>query len=315
MANVFGPVPSRRLGNSLGVNLVPLKTCNYSCVYCQLGKTNYFTNERKEYYPTEKIINELEYAIKNTTLNIDYITFVGDGEPTLHSGIGRIIRWIKEKTNFKVAVITNGSLLYLNEVCNDLLYADLVLPSIDAPDERKFRLINRPVMKIRYEEIIDGLKLFARNFNGKIWIEVMLMKDINDSREDIDKISKIINSIFPIPERVYINVPIRPPTEKWVTIPDKRSLMYAQEKLPNAIPINFREEGKFDVNKYTNACEAILDITEKHPLRYDQAKEIAEYFKETIDEVLKKLQKEVKFVEYDNERYLKKLKNKNENTF
>ncbi|WP_197023124.1 MULTISPECIES: radical SAM protein [unclassified Thermosipho (in: thermotogales)] len=299
----------------MGVNLVPLKTCNYSCVYCQLGKTNYFTNERKEYYPTEKIINELEYAIENTTLSIDYITFVGDGEPTLHSKIGRIIRWVREKTSFKVAVITNGSLLYLNEVRNDLLYADLVLPSIDAPDERKFRLINRPVMKIRYEEIIDGLKLFARNFKGKLWIEVMLMKDINDSKEDIDKISKIINSIFPIPERVYINVPIRPPAEKWVTIPDKRSLMYAQEKLPNAIPINFREKGKFDVNKYTNACEAISDITEKHPLRYDQAKEIAEYFGETIDKVLKKLQKEVKFVEYDNERYLKKLKNKNENTF
>ncbi|SHF16300.1 4Fe-4S single cluster domain-containing protein [Marinitoga hydrogenitolerans DSM 16785] len=137
MPYVFGPVPSRRLGNSLGINLIPLKTCNYSCIYCQLGKTTNFTNKRLEYFPNEKIIEELKYAIEHSELKINYITFVGDGEPTLHIGIGEIIIWIKKNYNdkFKIAVITNGSLLYDEIVRNELSNADLVLPSLDAPDE------------------------------------------------------------------------------------------------------------------------------------------------------------------------------------
>ncbi|OQY09423.1 MAG: hypothetical protein B6I29_03460 [Marinitoga sp. 4572_148] len=306
LSNVFGPVPSRRLGNSLGINLTPLKTCNYSCIYCQLGKTTTFTNIRKEYIPTKDILNEIEYSIKNSKIPIDYITFVGDGEPTLHVGIGKIINWIKDKYNnrYKIAVVTNGSLFYLEEVRNALMNADLILPSIDAPDEKKYKLINRPIMNIKYTEVIEGLRIFSKKFKGKIWVEIMMIKDLNDSKEDIDKIAKIINSIDPIPEKVFINVPVRPPVEKWVKIPDQKSLAYALKIIPNSSSIAFREEGEFDISRYSNALEAIVDITEKHPLRLDQAVEIISEFKEDKNEVLDALKKYVYFEDYDGKKYL-----------
>jgi wyosine [tRNA(Phe)-imidazoG37] synthetase (radical SAM superfamily) len=310
MGNVFGPVPSRRLGNSLGINLTPLKTCNYSCIYCQLGKTTNFTKERKEYIPTKNIIEELSYAIKNSNIPIDYITFVGDGEPTLHSGIGDIIKWIREtyQNKYKIAVVTNGSLFYLEEVRKELMNADLVLPSIDAPDEKKYKLINRPIMNIEYGEIINGLKIFAKNFKGKIWVEIMLIKDVNDSKEDIEKIAEIIKSINPIPEKVFINVPVRPPVERWVKIPDQKSLVYALKVIPNSSSIAFREEGEFDISRYKNSIEAILDITEKHPLRLEQAMKIISEFNEDKKEVLDKLKEKLNIVSYDNEKYLEIIK-------
>ncbi|WP_129410071.1 radical SAM protein [Marinitoga lauensis] len=306
MGNVFGPVPSRRLGNSLGINLTPLKTCNYSCVYCQLGKTTNFTNERKEYIPTEEIIEELNETITKTQIPIDYITFVGDGEPTLHSGIGEIIKWIREKygDKYKIAVVTNGSLFYLEEVRKDLKNVDVILPSIDAPDEKKYKLINRPIMKIEYKKVLEGLKMFVKEFKGKVWIEIMLIKGLNDSREDIDKIAEIIKSIDPIPEKVFINVPVRPPVEKWVRIPEQKSILYALKTIPNSSSIAFREEGEFDISRYSNSYEAILDITLKHPLRIEQAKKIISEFNENTEIVVNKLIKALKIVEYDNEKYL-----------
>ncbi|WGS64934.1 radical SAM protein [Marinitoga aeolica] len=310
MGNVFGPVPSRRLGNSLGINLTPLKTCNYSCIYCQLGKTTNFTNERKEYIPTKSIIEELNYAIKTSNIPIDYITFVGDGEPTLHSGIGDIIKWIRDtyQNKYKIAVVTNGSLFYLEEVREELMDVDLILPSIDAPDEKKYKLINRPIMNVEYNEIINGLKIFAKNFKGKIWVEIMLIKDVNDSKEDIEKIAEIIKSINPIPEKVFINVPVRPPVEKWVKIPDQESLAYALKIIPNSSSIAFREEGEFDISRYKNSIEAILDITEKHPLRLEQAMKIISEFNEDKEKVLDKLKEKLNIVSYDNEKYLEIIK-------
>ncbi|APT75090.1 hypothetical protein XO10_00855 [Marinitoga sp. 1135] len=311
MGNVFGPVPSRRLGNSLGINLTPLKTCNYACIYCQLGKTTNFTNQRKEYIKTEEIIKELKYAIENTELPIDYITFIGDGEPTLHSGLGEIIKWIKEqhKEKFKIAVVTNGFLMYDEKVREELKLADLILPSIDAPDEKKFKLINRPIENISYKKIIEGLRIFAKEYTGKIWIEIMLMKEINDSRKDIDKLAEIIGSINPLPERVYINTPVRPPVEKWVKIPSEEAIKYAQSVIPNAYSIAYREDGDFDVSRYNNSLDAILDITEKHPLRYEQAEKIINHFKDKKEKVFQELEKSIKIVEYDGYKYLlKKLK-------
>ncbi|KLO24446.1 radical SAM protein [Marinitoga sp. 1197] len=306
MSYVFGPVPSRRLGNSLGINLTPLKTCNYSCIYCQLGKTTNFTNKRMEYFPTEEIIEELKHSIEHSELSIDYITFVGDGEPTLHNGIGKIINWIRKnyKDEFKIAVVTNGSLLYDKKVRNELLNADLILPSIDASDEKKFRLINRPIFNIEYEKIIEGLRIFAKEFKGEIWIEIMLMKDINDSKEDIEKIAEIIKSIDPLPNKVFINTPVRPPVEKWVGIPSKKSLNYAEKIIPNAVSISYREEGEFDVSRYKNSLEAILDITEKHPLRLEQVEKIISHFEENTKDVLNALANFIRIVEYDNQKYL-----------
>ena len=307
MALVFGPVPSRRLGNSLGISPISLKTCNYSCIYCQLGKTTNFTNERKEYYPAERIISELETAIEKATLDIDFITFVGDGEPTLNSAIGRIIEWIKSHYSYPVAVITNGFLLYRQDVRDDLMGVDVLMPSIDAPDERTFRFINRPVEPVPYARVIDGLRQFASKFKGEIWAEVMLVKGVNDSDEALRGIADIIESIDPLPQRVYINTPVRPPAEGFVLQPPEDRIKAALEIIPNAISIAIREEGDFDVSIYSSAVEAILDITEKHPLREEQARMIAERFNEDWDVVRATLSEYVRFVDYDGEIYIVKL--------
>ena len=310
MALVFGPVPSRRLGNSLGISPIPLKTCNYSCIYCQLGKTTNFTNERREYYPVDRIISELEKTVGSATLPIDFITFVGDGEPTLNSGIGRVIMWIVNHYNYPIAVITNGFLLYQNDVRKDLMPIDVLMPSIDAPDEKTFRLINRPVEPVPYDTVIDGLRQFASSFEGQIWVEVMLVKGVNDSDESLNGIASIIESIEPLPPRVYINTPVRPPAEGFALEPDEDRIKAALDIIPNALSIAMREEGDFDVSIYSSALEAILDITEKHPLRQDQAKMITDKFDEMWDKVRMELEKYVRFFNYDDEVYLLKIPQK-----
>jgi len=141
---VYGPVPSRRLGRSLGVNPIPFKTCNYSCVYCQLGRTLHLINERKSFFPKDDILEEILESVKIHKGKIDYITFVGEGEPTLNKDLGWLIRKAKDRTNLKIAVITNGALLYREDVKEDLLAADVVLPSLDAGSEETFKKINRP---------------------------------------------------------------------------------------------------------------------------------------------------------------------------
>ena len=182
MKEVFGPVPSRRLGFSLGVDLVPFKTCTLDCVYCQLGPTTHKTLKRKEYIPTEGILPEVEKML-NKGKRVDYITFSGSGEPTLHSGIGKMISRIKRISSIPVAVITNGTLLNQGQVQEDLWAADLVIPSLDAVDERIFQRINRPHASLNTKMIIRGLDDFAGKFPGKIWLEVMLVRGLNDSKE------------------------------------------------------------------------------------------------------------------------------------
>ncbi|MHA1407905.1 MAG: radical SAM protein [Candidatus Heimdallarchaeaceae archaeon] len=175
MKYVFGPVPSRRLGRSLGISPIPFKTCNFSCIYCQLGRTNNFTNERKEFYPVEDIAQEVEEAL-NQGFNLDFITIVGDGEPTLYKSLGTLILSIKELTSIPIAVITNGALLYQEKVREDLLDADVVLPTLDVYNEKLFRIINRPHKELKFEKIIEGFRKFREEFKKQIWIEVMLQE-------------------------------------------------------------------------------------------------------------------------------------------
>ncbi len=164
--SVFGPIPSRRLGRSLGVDPIPLKTCNWNCVYCQLGRTHKLINERKEYVSTEEIMSAVQTAIQENIGGIDTITFVGSGEPTLHSKIGEMIRRVKEMTDIKVAVITNGSLLYLPEVREELMAADIVLPTLDAVEEKLYRKLNRPHPDLTLDTLVDGIKTFREQYEG-----------------------------------------------------------------------------------------------------------------------------------------------------
>jgi wyosine [tRNA(Phe)-imidazoG37] synthetase (radical SAM superfamily) len=207
---VYGPVPSRRLGISLGVDIVPFKNCSYDCVYCQLGKTTYHSTERKSFVPIDAVISQIREVVDQNS-DIDYITFSGSGEPTLNSDIGEIIRRIKAFTQTAVAVLTNGSLLWQKEVREDLSQADLVVPSVDAVSEEVFRKINCPIEGLGVKKVLDGIKQFCNEFEGKIWVEIMLVKGINDSEEEIRRISQFVGDLKA--DKIQLNTVVRPPAD------------------------------------------------------------------------------------------------------
>jgi len=211
---VFGPVPSRRLGRSLGIDLVPLKTCTFNCIYCQLGKTTHQTLERKAYVPGRKVMEELEEKLSTLSPPPDYITFSGSGEPTLNSEIGWVIQEINRLTKIPIAVLTNGSLLYLETVRNALQVADLVIPTLDAATPQLFKFINRPHHSLRFTQVLSGLKDFRREFGGQVWLEVMLCSGINDAPKEVQRLREIIDVIGP--DRIQLNTVIRPPAEDFV---------------------------------------------------------------------------------------------------
>lgn len=209
--HVYGPVPSRRLGYSLGVDILPPKTCSLDCIYCQLGSTPKKTVQRKAHYEQEEIIAQIQ-DILNSEKRIDYITFSGSGEPTLNKVLKRLIRDIKKITRIPVAVLTNTTLFTEDRVRRDLLEADLVVPSLDAVTQSQFTQVNRPHGSLKIDNIIRGLKVFRREFSGRIWLEIMLVKGINDSPSHIQKLKKVTTQISP--DKIHLNTVIRPPAEE-----------------------------------------------------------------------------------------------------
>lgn len=207
---IYGPVPSRRLGLSLGVDLVPYKICPFDCIYCQIGRTPTTTVERREYISPEAILRQLKERL-STGITADYITLGGSGEPTMNSEIGRIIKGIKEICNIPVAVLTNGSMLNLPEVRTGLLVADVVLPSLDAPDAAVFEVINRPHPSVPFRTVIDGLAAFRKIYHGKIWLEIFFIDGVNTSELHIIGFRKWIEAVSP--DRVHLNTAVRPPAE------------------------------------------------------------------------------------------------------
>ena len=205
---IFGPVPSRRLGFSLGVDLIPFKTCTLDCLYCQLGPTTRTTVARKSYAPAAEVLRQLEAALKKGG-RVDWITFSGSGEPTLHTGLGKMIRAVKHMTRVPVAVITNGTILADPQVRRALREADLVLPDLDAGSARIFRKINRPHPSLRFSRVVAGIARFAREFRGRVWLEVVLLKGVNDAPEELKRIGVLAAAIRP--ERVQLNTAARPP--------------------------------------------------------------------------------------------------------
>ena len=209
---LYGPVPSHRLGRSLGIDLVPYKVCSYDCIYCQLGSIGNTTVTRKEYADNTIVLDELQHKLASGSPP-DYISLAGSGEPTLHSGIGDLIRSIKEMTAVPVAVLTNGSLLWMPEVQDALLAADLVLPSLDAGDPATFQLANRPDSSIDFDRMVQGLVDFSRRFTGEVWLEVFLLADINDDEPAVRRIAALVERIKPT--RVQLNTVSRPPAESF----------------------------------------------------------------------------------------------------
>lgn len=210
---LYGPVPSRRLGWSLGIDLVPHKVCTYNCIYCQIGKTTHRTIIRNEYVPVDEVLKEIKNFLKTEKVPVDYLSLGGSGEPTLHSKIGTIIEGIKSMTSIPVAVLTNGALLYQEEVRQDLLKADVLLPSMDAVSSDVFEKINRPDPELSVERMIEGLIEMRKVFKGKIWLEILFLKGINDSPEELHRMREVIERIRP--DLIHLNTAVRPPSEKW----------------------------------------------------------------------------------------------------
>jgi len=269
MANgkyVFGPVPSRRLKRSLGIDLVPFKTCTYDCIYCQLGRTTHKVINREEYTPIEEIISDLQEKLP---LNPDYITFSGSGEPTLHSQIGKLIHEIKKLTEIPVAVLTNGSLLWMQEVRDSLQEADLVIPSLDAGNETLFKYINRPHKQLCFDTVVEGLKQFRREYRGEYWLEVFILGGVTGIEAEIKKISAITNDIDP--DRIQLNTVKRPPAEEFAfPISSKRMSEFLQIFGDKAEVIAESNESVHEAPEFIAKQQDVLGILNRRPCTIDE---------------------------------------------
>jgi wyosine [tRNA(Phe)-imidazoG37] synthetase (radical SAM superfamily) len=246
---LYGPVPSRRLGLSCGIDIVPLKVCTLNCIYCQLGKTAKTTIERKEYIPIEPVLSELKEALAEG-LQVDYFTLAGSGEPTLNSKLGELIDGIKKLTNIPVAILTNGTLLYREDVRADCARADVVMPSLDAGDEQTFQKINRPKGIISIEKLISGLCTFRKDFSGQIWLEVFLIEGINTGSEHIIKLQETIEIIKP--DKIHLNTVVRPTA------------------IPNLERLN-AEKLQEIASQLGPRCEVVADLSSPHSHQYKQS--------------------------------------------
>lgn len=258
---IFGPIPSRRLGRSLGISPLPKKTCNYSCIYCQLGRTDHMTNQRQEFYKTEDILKEFREYLKDSD-KFDIVTVVGEGEPTLCSNLGELICGLKEMTEKPVAVITNGALLSDPQVREELCHADMVLPSLDAYDQETAKRIDRPYGTIRFEEEFQGLKEFCEMYQGELWLEIMLVDGINDDKDSIGKFKELLKELKY--DRLYLNTPVRPPAEEGVNVVAPERMQYAVEEL-GGISIEMLSSGSF-FSEIEDDYEAVKSIIRRHPM-------------------------------------------------
>ncbi len=308
---VFGPVPTRRLGRSLGINNIPPKICSYSCVYCQLGRSLSMVNQRGEYYDPEDLGKEVLDAIHSLKENseiVDYLTIVPDGEPTLDQDLGRLIDILKT-SGIKIAVITNSTLLDDPGVRQDLCKADLVSIKVDAVDQNIWKRIDRPYGRIDLENILTGIRIFAGEYNGELITETMLVKDLNDDPENSQKTAAFLAEINP--DRSYLSVPTRPPAENWVFPPSSEKLNIAFQIFQGAgLKVEYLIGYEGNEFSFTGNIEQdLLSITSVHPMREDAVEDYLQRAGGDF-EIVEKMLSDGSLVasEYQNKRfYLRKL--------
>ena len=259
---VYGPVPSRRLGRSLGVDIVPFKVCTLDCIYCQLGGTSEKTIERKEHIPPEALLAELKERLAQG-LQADFITISGSGEPTLNSRLGELIDGIKKITDIPVAILTNGTLLYRQDVRADCAKADVVLPSLDAGDRQAFEEINRPHKDISIENLISGLCIFRNEFAGPIWLEVFLVEGLNTDAEQIAKINNAIKRIRP--DKVQLNTAVRPTTCAGIKRVDTEKLHAIAEELGKKCEVVADSSLGLCGKHIKSSAEDVLSVLKRRP--------------------------------------------------
>jgi wyosine [tRNA(Phe)-imidazoG37] synthetase (radical SAM superfamily) len=256
-------VPSRRLGYSLGVDFLPYKTCTLDCVYCQLGPTPETTDRAGCFFEEEDVLSQVQGAVASARGRIDYITFSGSGEPTLNAGLGSLIRKIKAATDIPVAVLTNSTLMTREEVRQALMEADLVVPSLDAATQDVFEEVNRPHASLKIRDIIQGLIRFREGFQGRVWLEVMLVAGINDSATHIRKLKEAAAAIQP--DRIQLNTVVRPPAEGFARPLTKERMEEIREIFgPEAeIIADFSSDPRLADQETIGA--AIVDLVKRRP--------------------------------------------------
>jgi wyosine [tRNA(Phe)-imidazoG37] synthetase (radical SAM superfamily) len=266
---VFGPVPSRRLGRSLGIDPIPLKTCNWNCIYCQLGRTRPVVNRRKEYIAPELILDQVAHFLdEHDHADIDWVTFVGSGEPLLNAGLGWMIQEVKALSDIPVAVITNGTLLHMPTVRQELLAADAVLPSLDAGTAELYRKINRPHARVPFDLHLQGLIDFGQEYEGTLWPEVMLIHNVNDTEDALTDLASALQKIKP--DCIHLNVPSRPPAETWVQPASEEGVIRAMAILGDIAKVVHPTDGKYERGAEINSLDSILAIIQRHPMREDE---------------------------------------------
>jgi len=276
MPYVFGPVPSRRLGRSMGINNIPPKICSYACVYCQLGNTIKMQIERQAFFRPEDILKSVRNRVRQVLKQgekIDYLAFVPDGEPTLDINLAKNIDLLKS-LSISVAVISNGSLSSSPAVCRELLIADWVSLKVDAVTEKLWRIIDRPHGKLNLHQILDGMLSFREKFEGRLVTETMLVKEINDSVKSVHQIGQFLAHLQP--DIAYISIPTRPPADKNIRKADPEAINIAYQIMKsyvNKVELIIDYEG--NTFSFTgNTREDILNITSVHPMRLDAIKAI-----------------------------------------
>jgi wyosine [tRNA(Phe)-imidazoG37] synthetase (radical SAM superfamily) len=281
---LFGPVPSRRFRRSLGVDLTPRKTCTLDCVFCQLGRTNHKTMTRKEYVPVDAVLAELGTWIKENG-RADYITLSGSGEPTLHSGFGEVLQFVRSHSSIPAVLLTNGTLLHLPEVREAASQAHIVKVSLSAWDQASFGWVNRPHSELSFDRVLEGQKAFRTRFKGQLWLEVFLVAGMNSLPSDVAKIAARAKEIRP--ERIHLNTAVRPPSEDFaVPVSEKRLGSLSPLFCPQAEVIaEFEAKQTAEVHV---AQEEIYSMLQRRPCT---AKDIEEAFSMHPNEVSKYLGK------------------------
>lgn len=291
--HLFGPVASRRLGISLGIDLIPHKTCNFNCIYCECGENPPLFNERKEYVGVDEVLSELKDYLKENP-RPQYITFSGSGEPTLNSGIGRLILEIKKLTDIKVCVITNSSTLMFEDVRKELMNADLIMPSLNGVFESSYLKIDRPNTNLKLLDIIDGLKKFSNEFTGDIFLEIFMIDGINDSQEELNEFLKVIKELKV--SKVQLNSLDRPAPVSWVKAMDMDKLESIKDFFRshgiNAEIIK-KYKSKHEYKAYSqNHEELILNLLGVRATTFDEILEVTGLEREVLGNYLDILLKE-----------------------
>jgi wyosine [tRNA(Phe)-imidazoG37] synthetase (radical SAM superfamily) len=290
---VFGPVASRRLGISLGVDIIPFKTCSLDCIYCECGKTTDKTLERKRYVDPAIVLEEIKTAVEKAPY-IEYITFSGSGEPTVSSDIGLLISEIKKITDIPVAVLTNGTMLHRQDVRNEIAKADLVLPSLDAATQDTFQKINRPLAGLTIDSVIDGMTQFRKIFPGQLWLEVFIAKGINDTPDELELIHKAASQIKP--DRLQLNTLDRPPAYDDVYSVSSETLQHIK-KMWHDLPVEIikRIHRREEITSFSFNLESnILNTIKRRPLTIDDLEALTGKKREELFRYIDILEREKK---------------------